>query len=81
VETRVADEGLLVALIEESVSARDRARRLAAALLVEVLRSGTNPADASSLPLERIEAKDAEAVAEQMRALIGQYNLGRSPGA
>ena len=77
----MADESLLVALIQESVSAKDRARRLAAALLVEVLRSGTNPCDPSSLPLQRIEARDAEPVAEEMRALIRQYGLGRSRGS
>ncbi len=74
-ENSLTEDAVLVALINESVTAPSRHRQLAARLLVEVLRSGRG---IEGLPgqLEIIERNEVIAVADEIRALIERYELG-----
>jgi len=66
---------VLVALINESVTAKDRYRRVAALVLLEVLRSGRDVA-ASVSGTDIIPAEDAAAVADEIAELTSKYQLG-----
>jgi hypothetical protein len=66
---------VLVALINESVTAKDRYRRVAALVLLEVLRSGRDVAAPVSGP-DIIPAEDAVAVADEIAELTSKYQLG-----
>ncbi len=70
------DDSLLVALISESVEAPSRPRRLAALVLLDVLRSGERGRGAPDM--EIIEADAIPAVADEIRALAQKYGLAGS---
>jgi len=66
---------VLAALINESLNANDRYRRVAAMVLLEVLRSGREiepPVSGTDI----IPAEDAVAVADEIAELISKYKLG-----
>lgn len=67
---------VLVALINESVTAKDRYRRVAALVLLEVLRSGRDVAAPVSGTDIIIPAEDAVAVADEIAELTSKYQLG-----
>jgi hypothetical protein len=73
----MASDAVLVALIKHSVDAPSRARRVAAAILVEVLRSDRGIQSLGG-KLVTVESKEGQAVAEEMRSLIREYGLDRS---
>ena len=64
----------MVALIDEALNASTHARRSAARLLLDVLRT-TPAAEGSKRQLEKLEAAETTAVANELRALIEQYGL------
>ena len=68
-------DSFLVALINETVTAQDRPRRLAALILVEVLRNGRDLSEPGS-GLEVVQPHEAAAVADAMKLLIERYALG-----
>ena len=68
----MVDDSILVALIRESLDASDRPRRLAALVILEVLRKGNYVAGADMLT---IEADSTAAVADEIRALREKYGL------
>lgn len=68
-------DSVLVALISETVTATDRPRRLAALILVEVLRNGRDLSGPGS-GMEVVQPHEAAAVADAMKDLIQRYNLG-----
>ena len=66
---------VLVALINESVTANDRRPRVAALVLLEVLRSGRAVAAPVS-GTDIIPAEDGVAVADEIAELTSKYQLG-----
>ena len=70
----VSDE-VLVALIGESINAGHRPRRMAALVLVEVLRNGRDLETSGGLR-ETIPPEEVVAVADEMKDLIAKYHLG-----
>ena len=71
----MANDEVLVALISESLNAETRHRRIAALVLVEVLRNGRNLGQQGTGP-EVIPVSDAVAVADEVQGLIVKYRLG-----
>lgn len=68
----MVDESVLVALIAESLNTSNRNRRLAALVILDVLRNGA----AEKAPaLETIEAEAVPAVADEIKALMDRYYL------
>ena len=71
----MASDEVLVALINESVNAEHRARRLAAKVLLEVLRTGSE-LEVSTAGQEVVSPSEAAAVADEIKRLIAKYRLG-----
>ena len=68
----MVDDSVLVALIAESLNTSNRNRRLAALVILDVLRNGA----AEKAPrLEIIEAEAVPAVADEIRTLLERYHL------
>ena len=68
----MVDDSVLVALIAESLNTSNRHRRLAALVILDVLRNGA----AEKAPaLEIIEAEAVPAVADEIKALMECYHL------
>jgi hypothetical protein len=65
---------IMVALIAEAMGAATRPRRIAASLLLEVLRSDP-AADDFETKVEIIEAKEAADVANELRVLVAAHGL------
>jgi hypothetical protein len=72
----MASDEVLVALINESLNAEHRARRIAALVLIEVLRNGRDLGAPNGGGREIIPPKDAAVVADEIHALITKYRLG-----
>ena len=69
----MVDDNLLIALIKESLEAETRPRRLAALVLLDVLRKGERTGNGPDIEL--IEADAIPAVADEIRALAKTYRL------
>jgi hypothetical protein len=72
----MASDEVLVALINESLNAEPRARRIAALVLIEVLRNGRDLGAPNGSGRQIIPPKDAALVADEIHALITKYRLG-----
>jgi hypothetical protein len=68
----MVEDSILVALIRESLDAPERPRRLAALVILEVLRRGNYVAGAEMLT---IEADSTASVADEIRDLRDKYGL------
>jgi hypothetical protein len=72
----MADDPLMVVLINEAVNGSTRPRRMAAKLLLDLLRS--DPSDEGFKgKQEVVEAKETADVVRELRALIDQHGLRR----
>ena len=72
--SRMPTDAVMVALIDEALNASTHARRIAARLLLDVLRAWPT-AEGSKRQLDKLEAAETMAVANELRALIEQYGL------
>ena len=73
---KMASDEVLVALINESLNAKASSRRIAALVLVEVLRNGRDLEAQNGSGREVIPPQDAVGVADEIKALISKYRLG-----
>ena len=67
-------DAILVALMRQAMDGRSRHRRIAAGILLDVLRSSQD-ADALSVRTQIAEARDGEQIALEMRQLLQEFGL------
>ena len=68
------NDALTVALLNEALNASTQARRIAARLLLDLLRPKLTAPDLERR-LERVEATETLEIADQLRALIDEHGL------
>ena len=76
----MVEDSVLVALINVSVTAPEREKRVAAKILIEVLRSTSNVND-TYMAGESVAAPNVKQVADELRRLIDLHGLRNNENA